>query len=130
MQEIILICHLHLGIVHGNKNVREKILMNITSNSVLENVDEIYKFYCIFYLYYKRNDYSKEIQDVFNMINFNHRDINNTIYYDFMNEFSIEIDRNIKKQIKMIDKILESRQLDGFYMNSKKDIKEMLLSVE
>ena len=47
-----------------------------------------------------------------------------------MNEFSIEIDRNIKKQIKMIDKILESRQLDGFYMNSKKDIKEMLLSVE
>ena len=118
------------NILPQSKEEYEKILMNITSNSVLENVDEIYKFYCIFYLYYKRNDYSKEIQDVFNMINFNHRDINNTIYYDFMNEFSIEIDRNIKKQIKMIDKILESRQLDGFYMNSKKDIKEMLLSVE
>lgn len=113
-----------------SKSEYENILMNIKEYSALEYREDIYKYYCIYYLYYKGNDFSEDIRGAFPELNFYKRDRENIIYADYLAAYSEEKEIEIQKMVCNIVEQINAWKPDQFQKNGEEKIKKLLESVE
>ncbi len=118
------------NITPSSKEEYREILMNISDYSALDNKEDIYKYYCLYYMYYQRNDFSEGIRSVFDYINFYKRDRENTIYRAYLDNRNPGNEEKIWKMVKKVLDDMDGWQPGVFYKKSEDKIKILLDSVE
>lgn len=93
--------HMSFGfnITPKDKEEYRKILLNISEYSAAANSEEIYEFYCIYYLYYKKNNFSYELKRIFDDVNFENDEMDTYVYADYLNHYLSEKDDKIMHSI-------------------------------
>lgn len=120
----------HFNILPKSKEEYRSILLNIKEFSALDGKEEIYKFYCVAYLYYKNNDYSLELQKIFDIIKFGVPDSENTIYLNYVYNCTSEKNKYIRDAVEALITTIDDRKPGIFYKNNPEYIKRMICSVE
>lgn len=89
-----------------DKEEYKNILLNISEYSAIANSEEISEFFCIYYLYFKRNNFSYEVRNLFKDIDFGKKEKDTYIYADYLNNYLVTDDEEIMNSISgLIDKI-------------------------
>ncbi len=117
-------------IMPKTKSEYEDILLNIQEYSALEYREDIYKYYCVHYLYGKRNDFSEDIRAAFPEVNFYKRNAENTIYMDYLTAYSDERALKIRELVSDVVDQIDAWKPNQFYKNNEEKISRLLQSVE
>jgi len=111
----------------------KEILLNISDYSALKYNKQIYEFYAIYYLYYKNNDFSYEIQEIFKNINlksawgrYEKREDDTEIYKEFEETFSDTWHQKTLEEIGELIRKMDSWDEEKLYKKSEAEIKEIL----
>lgn len=118
------------NITPDSKEEYREILLNISDYSALDRKEDIYKYYCVYYLYYQRNDFSEEIRAAFDYIDFYKRDRENTIYKAYLDNMNPHREEEMPEMVKKVLDDMDEWQPGVFYKKSEDKIKKLLDSVE
>lgn len=113
-----------------SKEKYREILLNISDYSALDRKEDIYKYYCVYYLYYQRNDFSEGIRAAFDYIDFYKRDRENSIYKAYLDNINPHREEKVLEMVGKVLDDMDERQSGVFYKKSEDKIKKLLDSVE
>lgn len=113
-----------------SKSEYEDILLNIQEYSALEHREDIYKYYCIHYLYYKGNNFSEDVRAAFPELDFYKRNTENTIYMDYLTAYSEEKAIRIQEMVCNVVDQIDAWKPDQFIKNGEEKINRLLESTE
>lgn len=103
------------------------VLLHLQSYSKLENANQIYDFYAVYYFYYQDNQFSEEFQDIFDKLDFLNLDIEHTIYSVYMDKYTdCYTDMEIKEKIEKLLKKVKLWKPGIFYRKSETKLKKLL----
>ena len=124
--------HISFGFNISPKTREEyrEILLNLEKYSVLDKKEDIYKYYCVNYLYNKGNDFSEEIRSVFDYIDFYKRDRDNSIYKAYLSNINPQNEEQIQKMVVQVIDSLDTWKPGVFYKKSEETIRQLLDSVK
>ncbi len=130
--------HVAFNFNHHPKNPEEykHMILNLDKITEAPDTEELYQFFCVYYLYYQKNDLRDELDRVFSISSWygdesgDAQGLTDYRYDNYMKLYTDDFAENIKREIPGLFRLADSRRADVFYKKPEQTIKELLERVE